>query len=186
MNKDYLAPGITAIALAVLYPIYWLTEIGTSLDMGAMRTEIGLLDVLFFVVCAMVAYIYFALKQLLNDHYEYRGADTLLMTLVVLNLVFYTTIFLLAVFESSEFVFGAVFVGGTFAIGALDLLLGVNLLRTDAGLNNRLRTFAAFIVVLGVIEVTVILSIAAIIVYPICVLILASAFLKDPEELQIV
>jgi hypothetical protein len=35
MNKyDYLIPGVVALAVAVLFPVYWLTEFGMMASTG--------------------------------------------------------------------------------------------------------------------------------------------------------
>lgn len=185
MHSDYLPAGIAALLVALLFPIYWIFEIGYTFTTGEMRTELGLLDVLYFVVGLLAAFVYLSLKRFLNDRCAYTQTDVLLLVLAGFCVASYTGIWLAGYFEW-EVAFTVAWIGSLVAMGGMDLLLGVWLLRSRDDLPPGIRTFAMLNIVLGVFELTVIGSIAAIILYPICAIVLAISFLREPEELQIV
>ena len=185
MNHDYLIPGISAALAALLFPLYWIIEVSYTVSSGELRAELGLLDVLYFLVGGLVAFLFFNLKRFLNEQYEYHSADIILTVIIAFMLISYVGSFLLAQY-GSETAFYAFFVGTIIGAGILDIVLGVLLIRASAEISSGIKTFAAINIFLGVTEVTLVLSIATIIVYPICALVLCATFLREPNELQIV
>ena len=185
MNTDYLPGGVAAVVLAILFPTYWLIEIGWFLQTGDVRADLGVLDLVYLTVGGLAAFVFFSLKRFLNERFAYHGADTILLVLVGLAIGSYVLTWTLGYLEF-EFAFSALFVGSLIAFGALDIMLGVWLLRSREDLSGGLKTFAVFSIVLGVCEITVFLSLGAVVIYPIYLVILAVVFLREPEELQIV
>ena len=185
MNTDYLPGGIAAVTLAILFPIYWLIEVGWVMETGEVRSDLGILEVLYITIGGLAAFTFYSLKRFLNERYEYHGADTLLLVLVVVAIGSYVVTWILGYLEI-EFAFTALFLGSLIAFGALDIMLGIWLIRAREELSNGLKTFAVFSIVLGFCEITVFLSLGAVVIYPIYLVILAVVFLRQPEELQIV
>ena len=185
MNSDYLPGGIAAILLAILFPTYWLIEIGWFVQSGEIRAQLGVLDLVYVTVGGLAAFVFFSLKRFLNDRFAYHGADLILTVLVGLAIGSYLLTWTLGYLEF-EYAFSALFIGSLIAFGALDIMLGIWLIRAKEELSGGLKAFAVFSLVLGFCEITVVLSLGAIVIYPIYLVILAVVFLRQPEELQIV
>ncbi len=185
MNRTYLVSGIAAALVAVLFPVYWILEFGQAFATGELRTDMSRLDVLYFLVGGLIMFLFYSLKRYLNEQFEYRSADTLLMVIIAFTAVSYAGSFFLAQY-ASESVFTTFFVGTIVGAGILDIVLGILLVRAGAEVSSGIKTFAAVNICLGVTEATLILSIASIVIYPICALVLCVTFLRRPRELQIV
>jgi hypothetical protein len=95
-KHDFLIPGVVALVVAVLFPVYWLAELGMMGSTGERRLEFGVLDILFLLVGVGQFVVYLSLKLILQDHHAYRRADvilTLMMGATVfpsITLCFYT------------------------------------------------------------------------------------------------
>ena len=185
MNHDYLMPGIAAALAALLFPIYWIMEISHTVSFGEIRTELGMLDVLYFLVGSLVVFLYINVKRFLNEQYEFHGADIILMVIAAFTLITWVGNFLLAQY-ASEGAFTIVFVGSIIGAGVLDIVLGILLLRAGPEVSSGIKTFAAINIFLGITEATLLLSIGSVIIFPICALVLCATFLRRPSELQIV
>ena len=187
MNSDYLLPGIAAVAIAALYPVYWISEIALSVELGAIRTSLQPLDALFLATGALAAYLYYSLKQILNDQSGYHGTDVILLVLVGFMLVSYPALLVLAITLPTESWLLAVVWGGALIVsGVLDIVLAVLLLRGGEQIPRLIKAFAVANLIMGFCELTVIFAFAVIFIYPVCAIILAIQFLRKPDLVEIV
>ena len=148
----------------------------------------GAPDILFLTVGALTAYLYYALKRILHDHNEYHRTDLVLTGLIGFCAFFYLGLLIIAAFTAaeSEFIFSAFWIGGLIIFGVMDITLGILLLRDAKQLPDMIRMFATVNVILGICELSVILSFATVLIYPISALILALHFLRKPDLIEIV
>ena len=72
------------------------------------------------------------------------------------------------------------------AFGVVDIVIAALLLRDRDELPQLLLAFAIVNLIVGLLELTVVLAFAAVVVLPIAVLILAAHFLREPEVIEIV
>ncbi len=204
MNKDYFFPGIAAIVAAVLYPAYYLYLAltgGLSPSEEFLREEMALtfLDWVFFALGGLMFYVFYSLKRILHDHHNYRGVDVLLNIIMGFLLLLHGGLFLLDTVATiggsglSESTFDGLvtasvvlFIGSIFAFGAVDLLLGIILWRNRTQLSQSITMFAVIWLIVGLLELTFILSIATVLIMPVGLCILAALFLKRPEEIEVV
>ncbi len=188
MYKDYLYPGIAAIALAVLFPTYWLLELDFTFSTGARRVAFGGMDFLYLAVGLLAAYVWWGLRRVLVEQNAYRGADSLLIMIVVLNLLLTGLMFSAGLIEPLNT--DAFVIGGTalslVLFGVLDIVLAVILLRDSRELPGLVKVFAVANLIHGICEVTILMSWAVIFLYPVTVVILAVLFLRRPEEVEFV
>ncbi len=188
MYKDYLYPGIAAIALAVLFPTYWLLELDFTFSTGARRVAFGSMDFLYLAVGLLAAYVWWGLRRVLVEQNAYRGADSLLIMIVVLNLLLTGLMFSAGLIEPLNT--DAFVIGGTalslVLFGVLDIVLAVILLRDSRELPGLVKVFAVANLIHGICEVTILMSWAVIFLYPVTVVILAVLFLRRPEEVEFV
>ena len=96
-NKDYLLPGVAAIFVAVISPIYW---IGMSSPMGDFALgqdmlSLGFPDILFASILLLTIYIYLNLKNILNEQLNFNHIDLLVLDLwAAINILWMSTLFL--------------------------------------------------------------------------------------------
>lgn len=70
--------------------------------------------------------------------------------------------------------------------GAMDLMLGIQLLRDSGHMPGLAKTFAVVILTNGICSLSLIFSGLSLILFPVAALILALMFLRKPEVLEFV
>ncbi|MFK8021284.1 MAG: hypothetical protein AB8B86_16080 [Pseudomonadales bacterium] len=187
-NTDYLLPGIAAIAVAVLHPIYWISEVSFTAAAGAIRTDIGLLDGLYVVLAGLTIFIYYSLREILNDHCEYHGFDTLISIILYTSTALFILLLVVSLFfsDTSELPMTVAFPTTLLIFGATDLLLGIQLLRDSDHLPGLVKAFAVVILVGGICNLSIIFSGLGLVLFPVAALILALMFLRKPETVEFV
>ncbi len=187
-NNDYLLPGVAALFAAVLHPVYWLSEVNATLSVQGVRTELGMLDGLFVVLAGLTAYLYYSLKRILNDHCEYHRADALLTIVVWVTVVTSVALFVVGTFFSNE---SALPMTITFPVvllmyGAVDTILGIWLLRDSEQLPGLLKAIGVVVLLLGIANLSLIMTFLTLILFPAFALLLAILFLREPEVVEFV
>jgi len=194
-NNDYFWPGIAAITVAFLFPVYWIYEIAMMETMFSFSDYLhssGPASWIFLLIGALNAYVYYAFKHQLYNHHNYRDADVVLGILIAVCCAFYLGMFAVNALSPwfgtsyNSIALMSIWVGSLIVFGVLDILLAVLLLRNSKELPVLVRVFAVVNLLLGIFEVTVLFSIAAILLFPIAVFILALNFWQKPEVIEIV
>ena len=95
MNRDYALPGFVAMALVVLYPIYWLVALNAGFSseslFEAFRADaerLDLWDVLFVAIGVMEITVYLSLRNLLKERLNSDLASALLMLMAIFVALF--------------------------------------------------------------------------------------------------
>lgn len=203
-NNDYTAPGIAAIALAILFPIYWLAEIfsGTFESGEAFyrnTLSLGFLDLVFLIIGLLCIYIYFNLKKILHEQFNFHGVDIFINVIIAVTAIYFIGLFALDVGMT---IFGdkvqlpahklalninyVVGIGSMIIFGAADLLMGVLLLKNSDVDNGILKAFAVITIIQGVFEITIIFSGAVILIFPIALMIMAMLFMRKLDVLEVI
>ena len=199
-NKDYLLPGVAAIFVAVISPIYW---IGMSSPMGDFALgqdmlSLGFPDILFASILLLTIYIYLNLKNILNEQLNFNHIDFLVLIMVAINILWMSTLFLdVAITVLPENIVTqnkdtflniglSMSIGAIVILGIIDLLIGILLLTKSTELPTLLKIFAIMSVIQGVLGITVVFAATLIFIFPITLIILAMFFLRKPESLEIV
>ena len=199
-NKDYLLPGVAAIFVAVISPIYW---IGMSSPMGDFALgqdmlSLGFPDILFASILLLTIYIYLNLKNILNEQLNFNHIDLLVWIYAAINILWMSTLFLdVAITVLPENIVTqnkdtflniglSMSIGAIVILGIIDLLIGILLLTKSTELPTLLKIFAIMSVIQGVIGITVVFAATLIFIFPITLIILAMFFLRKPESLEIV
>ena len=194
-NNDYLLPGLAAIAVAILSPLYWMIELGSissSFPNSLTVKELGVSNILFLVVGILSIVVYSGLIKILHDHFNNKKLDIALISMMVWCVIFYGgTFFLDALSAYYDGELSVVFIqwlwiGGMIVFGVLDVLIAVLILKDSQELSSLLKSFAIVNLVMGFFELTVIFSIAAIFIFPVVFVILAVGFFRKPEMVEIV
>ena len=200
-NKDYLFPGVAAILLAVIHPIYWLGVsplVGDNNLLWQDISSLGLYDVLFASIVLLNIYIYLNLKNILNEQLNFNHIDLLVMVMVTINALWLSTLFLdvasvvlpdsLVTQNKNIFlnIYLSVGIGSIIIIGIVDLLIGILLLMKLNEAPTLLKIFAIMSVIQGVVGMTVFFAGILIFIIPVTFIVLAMFFLRKPESIEIV
>ena len=199
-NKDYLLPGVAAIFVAVISPIYWIgmsSPIG-DFALGQDMMSLGFSDILFASILLLTIYIYLNLKNILNEQLNFNHIDLLVLIMVAINILWLGTLFLdvasavlpenIVTQNKDAFLkIGlSMGIGAIVLLGIIDLLIGILLLAKSTELPTLLKIFAIMSVIQGVLGITVVFAATLIFIFPITMIILAMFFLRKPESIEIV
>jgi hypothetical protein len=200
-NKDYLLPGVAAIFMAVISPIYWLgmaASVGDSDVLWQDMMSLGFSDILFASILLLTIYIYLNLKNILNEQLNFNHIDLLVWIYAAINILWVSTLLLdvasavlpeniVSQNDGTFLNIGlSIGVGAIVMLGIIDLLIGILLLAKSTELPTLLKIFAIMSVIQGVLGITVVFAATLIFIFPITMIILAMFFLRKPESLEIV
>ena len=200
-NKDYLLPGVAAIFVAVISPIYWLgmaASVGDSDILWQDMMSLGFSDILFASILLLTIYIYLNLKNILNEQLNFNHIDLLVWIYAAINILWVSTLFLdvasavlpeniVSQNEDTFLNIGlSIGVGAIVILGIIDLLIGILLLAKSTELPTLLKIFAIMSVIQGVLGITLVFAATLIFIFPITMIILAMFFLRKPESLELV
>ena len=200
-NRDYLLPGVAAIFVAVISPIYWLgmaASVGDSDILWQDMMSLGFSDILFASILLLTIYIYLNLKNILNEQLNFNHIDLLVWIYAAINILWVSTLLLdvasavlpeniVSQNKDTFFKIGlSVSIGAIVILGIIDFLIGILLLAKSTELPTLLKIFAIMSVIQGVLGITVVFAATLIFIFPITMIILAMFFLRKPESLEIV
>ena len=200
-NKDYLLPGVAAIFVAVISPIYWLgmaASVGDSDVLWQDMMSLGFSDILFASILLLTIYIYLNLKNILNEQLNFNHIDLLVWIYAAINILWVSTLLLdvasavlpeniVSQNEGTFLNIGlSIGLGAIVILGIIDLLIGILLLAKSTELPTLLKIFAIMSVIQGVLGITVVFAATLIFIFPITTIILAMFFLRKPESLELV
>lgn len=202
MNRDHTLPGYTAIALALLFPVYWVAALGFSEQsfVEAFRADVmsvGARDVLFVLIGAMEIYIYLSLRKVLLDRLQGNTPAVLLLLMAIIVGIFHATVLFDVVLalapnlaeSSREQLIAAsaiVAIAGLFAYAVVAFILSVALLVSKAESTGLLKVFAVLLMVCCVLQLTIVLGIVNVVLFPVVLLVLAVYFLRGGHEVEVV
>ena len=200
-NKDYLLPGVAAIFVAVISPIYWIgmsSSVGDYDILWQDMMSLGFSDILFASILLLTIYIYLNLKNVLNEQLNFNHINLLVLIMVAINILWMSTLFLdiasavlpeniVTQNEGTFLNIGlSMGIGAIVILGIIDLLIGILLLAKSTELPTLLKIFAIMSVIQGVLGITVVFAATLIFIFPITMIILAMFFLRKPESLELV
>lgn len=203
-DNNYTLPAISAISLAVLYPVYWFNQYwNISNNPGAHLygdvSGLNLSDGILLLIGIITIYVYSSIKRFLEERHAYSGANIPLTLLIICTAIFTfgsLSIDLLmhlfgnqlhlpwhngAITGSMILTFSTLIV-----FGVLDIVLGVVLLTRSHEFSALLKAFAIITIVQGIMEVTIVLSPITFIVFPVALVIISVLYLKQPEALEVI
>lgn len=205
MSSHYVKPGIAAIVLALLFPIYWssifIFGAGGGDWFDLVREEIQTFsgfDALFLLIGALEVYIYLSLLRTIENQLDSSFAKALLIIMMAAVALFHSLVMVdmyLAAFSSalsSNMVDSIVGISVAMSIITLSiytiagLILSVFLLMHNVSTNPMLKYFAVLLLLVCLLQITLFLAIVNLVLFPLALIILAVYFLKDPEMVEVV
>ena len=205
MNGNYIMPGIAAIALALLFPLYWSIVLVLGVDsqgfVEALREDmltLSWMDGLFLLIGILEIYVYLSLVRAFNDQLNSNAAKILLFIIVGTIFFFHVGVFadLFLVFAQDGMSHQAIdtLVSTSVYIAVASLVVyiiaGIGLSIVILTKNNQntslLKYFAVLLLIVCLLQATVLFAIVNLLMFPIALVILAVYFFKDPESLEVV
>lgn len=202
MNRDHALPGYTAIALALLFPVYWISALGFSEQsfVEVFRADVmslGARDALFILIGAMEIYIYLSLRKILLEQLHGNTPAALLLLMAIIVGIFHATVLFdvllafgptLAESTREQLVVASaiVAIAGLFAYAVVALVLSIALLVSKAEIPGLLKVFAALLMVCCVLQLTIVLGVVNVMLFPAVLLVLAVFFLRGGHEVEVV
>lgn len=203
MTSHYLKPGIAAIALAILFPTYWVYIFISGGDDYASAYQNDMLsldwiDALFLLIGALEVYIYFSLRNTFSNLIKTRASQIALMIMASMVILFHSTLILDLFFffsnasAASNTVSRLIDISFIVSIAALTvfsltgLVLSALMLFKKHHSGGLMKTFAVIFLVMCVFQLTFVFSFLSILLFPMALIVLAIFFLKEPETVEVV
>jgi len=171
MTRHPALPGYIAIALALLFPAYWIPMLSSGLGSfaDAYRTDVmqlSAMDLLFVAIGVMELYIYLSLRRLFQERIDGALPATLLLLMAITVGVFHATVL--------------------FVYAVLGLVLSIVLLSRRAALPRLLKVFAVLLAVACVLQLTVVGGLLNVVLFPLILSVLAVLFIRGDHEVEVV
>lgn len=202
MKNEHALPGYLAVALALLFPVYWITVFG-AVDQDlfeTVRADIMRLsgwDALFVLIGAVEIYLYLSLRKILAQRLHTSLPTVLLLMMAIVVGVFHATVLFDLAFAvgpafdestSDQLVFATMVVGiaGLFVYAVLALVLSITLLRGSAESPTLLKVFAILLLACCVLQFTIVFGFVNLLLFPLALLALAAFFLRGEHAVEVV
>ncbi|MCF7500616.1 hypothetical protein [Pseudoalteromonas sp. L1] len=203
LNRDFLLPGIAAGVLAVIFPMYWISIFGNTLEgLGEVLKldlqSLSFSDAVFVLLGALEIYVYLSLRKALKDMFDVEIVRIMLCILAVLVLSFHATVLcdvFLAVSSETVSAATAETVAGIAMIvsaGSLGLYALVGLITAALLLTKRhgtpalLTVFSVLLLIMCIFQLTVIFAYMNLVLFPVALIVLMIFFIKKPELVEVV
>jgi hypothetical protein len=193
-ENRYSLAGWLAIAQAVIFPLAFIISIAQGVigikAFGYRGPMFGPSDILFLAVTGMSVYTLIMFRKLLNERYNYRDIDTLILLAICWGIVYQIgsivlRIWLVMIWPVSEIAMTIIsltfFAIGMISVGIIDILIAVRLLQIKQTVNELIRAFTYVTMAAGLSEVSVVLSPISLLLAPVSFVILAMIFLRREE-----
>jgi len=197
-EKSYSVAGWLSIALAVLLPLLFAfglaeTFVGKHM-MGIDDPGLTIEDLSTVLIAAAIIFVLFMLRRLLNRRYNYSKADKPIMAAIIWYIVFTIASFGLILFadtswpapdQTSLYAIIIFWIISMTSAGIIEIFLGLRLLQITDRKNELIKVFAYVTLIMGVLELTVVLSPFALVLMPVWCVTAAMVFLREKDEEQI-
>lgn len=200
-SSHYLKPGIAAIVLALLFPVYWtyiLVTLGGDI-IESIRHNIMTLhwsDALFVLIGALEVYLLLSLAKVFADIIDSKAIRILLLIMAASSFVFHFLVVVDLVLATSQISGSSadtivnISLGIALAVDTLfvlaGLVLAILLLANKSENSNLIRAFAIILLLICLFDLTFFLSLLNLALYPVALIVLAVYFLKEPQTVEVV
>ncbi len=203
MNREHLIPGIVAIILAVLFPLYWFSgfvTVGMTSLLDAYIADVTSftpMDGLFILIGLMEVYLYLSLRKNLQQQLQGGFAASLALLMAIAVGVFTALVLFDVSFAISAGLDGSVgctaltlaavvSIGLSIVVGLVGLTLSIALLMARDADTVLLKIFAVFLLICSLLTITVFLAPLVPVLYPVALIVLAVYFLRGGGDVEVV
>ena len=197
-EKSYMVAGWLAIALAVFLPLLFAFGVAESMVGKHMieigDSDLGLEDLATVLLAAIIVFVLLMLRKLLNERYNYDKTNRIITATIIWYIVFTLGSFVLKLFDDTTWpapdmrsltaliIFWII---SMTSAGVIEIFLGLRLLQIKERKNELIKVFAYVTLIMGVLELTVVLSPLALILMPVWCVTAAMVFFREKDEEQI-
>ncbi|RUO36869.1 hypothetical protein CWE13_08460 [Aliidiomarina shirensis] len=201
MNTNaFKSAGFAAIALAILFPVYWLYAFGTlsaeSFEAAFQNdlTSLNGWDVLFVIIGALEIAVYVALAKLCRNQLNGNLPAVLLIIMAVVVGLFHATVVVditlaLGLAALSDTLMNVTVIFGLiclFLYAVVAFIFAISMLIRFAQLSMPLKVFSVGLLIACVFQFTVVLGIVNIFLFPVLLIVLAIQFFRGDHEVEVV
>lgn len=194
-DRSYALPALAACVVAFGFPVFLVLDIAMASfsDWRSLASRpFNLGDLVFLALGGLMIVAFLGLRDWLRERLNFRALDLPLHLLIGLTAVFHGVMFALALatlVASADAVamFGVVaWIGFVVLFGVVDLVIAIVLLRNRHELPGLLTLYAGVSLLLGVLELTVLFSAAALVLIPVQMAVLALTLFYRPDVLEVI
>ncbi|MFH1687529.1 MAG: hypothetical protein ABIE70_08415 [bacterium] len=200
-ENRYSLVGWLAIANAGIFPLAIVLNIVFAVVsaklLGFYEPTFGPGDILSVVSTVIMIYILIKFKQLLHEHYQYGGIDGLIIASIIWNIAFEIGGIFLRVVQiglgtgrDAEIFVAILSIAflcvAVVSIGIIDIIIAVKLLTIKEQVGDAMKVFIYLNLVLGILEVSIVLSPVSLLLTPVMFIVFGIVFLRDKEQIQFV
>lgn len=199
-HSNFVKPGIAAIVLAILFPLYWLFLFGAGIGdfesaLARDMTSLSFSDLLFIIIGALEIYLYLSLRRVFKDQLNSGALSVSLLIMAALVALLHLTVLVdvfLALSQTSseviEIVIGFITVGSIAVMilyALVAALFSIFVFINDSA-STMLKGFAGLLLVAALFQLTVIFAFLALVLFPLALVLLSIYFLKEPKTIEVV
>lgn len=198
-GNSYSLAGWIAITQAIIFPVSFavgfVEQIIGERAFGYHGPVLGLSDLLGVAFTGMAVYTISKLRHLFRECHNFTAIDTLLLASIWWAIAFQAGGLLLTVAHIafgpvpellSGIILGSFIAVSMIAIGVIDIIIGIRLLREKDRFSTLIKAFAYVSLVGGIAEVSVLFIPLALILVPASCLIMGLIFLRDNHDVEFV
>ena len=192
--------GIAAIALAILFPVYWLYAFGTlsaeSFEVAFQEdlTNLNGWDALFVVIGVLEIGVYVALAKLCRNQLNGGLPASLLIIMAVIVGLFHATVLVdislaLGITTLNDTLLSVTVIFSLiclFLYAVVAFIFAISMLLRFAQLAMPLKVFSVGLLIACVFQFTVVLGIVNIFLFPVLLIVLAIQFFRGNHEVEVV
>jgi len=194
-ERSYHLPALAACLAALGLPVFWMLDIvltGFTDWRSLASPSFNAGDVVFLGLGGLMVFALLGLRGWLRERLNYRTLDIPLTLLALLTALFHSMLFLLALAtlflpdDVSSLLSIISFIGFIVLFGLLDIVIGILLLRDREQLPGLLTAYAIVSGLLGLLELSVILSPGALVLLPLQMALIALTLVYRPDVLEVI
>jgi len=198
-NNRYALAGWVAIAQTIIIPTAFVIGILQGVigarAFGYTGPSVGPSDLLMILFTAGEVYTLIMFRKLINERFSFHDVDTMITLAIWWGILFQSCSLLMKLLivvswpvEGLLMVLGYVAFMTVFLVsaGIINIIIGIRLLKIKESMSDLLLAYTYFILVAGIIQVSVIFSPLVLLMLPISSILLAMIFFKSEEQVEFV
>lgn len=198
-TNQYRTAGWLSLAAGIIFPLGFVVGIIQGViqaaAFGYRGPIVGPSDLMFVCVTAIEVYTLLMFRKLLNERFEFHEVDTLILVAIAWSVLFQVGGIVLKLLTLTVLPYSAAtmlmlylpfMVVAMVSAGIINIMIGIKLIKIKDSFSDLLKAYVYLVLVSGLLQVTVFLSIFALVLFPIMMVMLAMIFLREKEEVEFV
>ena len=202
MTPNMKLPGVTAVVLAILFPIYWIQAFGFGLEsfdeqLVAEISTLSFSDIVFALIGLMEIYLYLSLREVFKARIQGSVAATILLVMAIIVGLFHSLVLVDILFATGaiagpvaeEMLVSFVLISASvllFVYAVFALVLAIVILLIKESMSRFLSLFAVLLLVCALVQLSIFLSFLNVLTFPVALVALALYFFRGDHEVEVV